>query len=691
MEDKQMTVERNYDFCKRLLEVHKKNRRNKNLKPAADEFSFEGAVRILMPVDAGEITVTAAKDFADYLFVSMNVTAYVDYDNGEDTPNTVRLALAADLGEANERRGHRITVGENVTVEGYDEAGILQGLFYLEDVMNLREAPFLKKGVETRRIMFAPRTVMSGYGVGEYPDEYLAQLAHHGFSAIMLWIKGPNENQKGFQNFSDLAVRAARYGFDIYIESYTKHDVYPEGEEAQKFYDNLYGELFAQFPFIKGLVIVGEAVNFPSRDPSLPEGRRPGWWPCSDWPLLLKMIQNSVKKIKPDVEIMLSSYNWGWCDYERRQKLISELPEGILLNCGWEMFEFYDLDGVKECCSDYSLRVVKPGHYFLTESEAATKYGIKLEAIANTGGKTWDIGAIPYDPAPYRWAERFEALRKAHDNNNLAALLDSIHFGVYPSFITEIAKWAFAEPRVDLNELIPKILAMHFGHEELDKIDEAMHLWSEGFANMVPTNEDQYGALRIGPSHPFYSGERNRPIMVEGSIVPVNSPPQDKFAMHKLCPGMYNCYYEYDSFGDPGEIRMPKELEAYQYVKNCFRRGLELLESVAVKNDELKRLINMGHFIHRTIITALNRKQYFLLDNARAAEKDVTKRDAIIDEMIELLKAERQNAVDTIPLVEYDSILGFEPSIEYVTDRRRLEWKIAQIDEEIGIVMNYKK
>lgn len=29
-----MPKEKNYDFCKRLLEVHKRNRRNKSLSPA---------------------------------------------------------------------------------------------------------------------------------------------------------------------------------------------------------------------------------------------------------------------------------------------------------------------------------------------------------------------------------------------------------------------------------------------------------------------------------------------------------------------------------------------------------------------------------------------------------------------------------------------------------------------------------
>ena len=38
-----------------------------------------------------------------------------------------------------------------------------------------------------------------------------------------------------------------------------------------------------------------------------------------------------------------------------------------------------------------------------------------------------------------------------------------------------------------------------------------------------------------------------------------------------------------------------------------------------------------------------------------------------------------KNAEDTIPLVEYDSRLGWEQTMLYLTDRRHLEWKIRQV------------
>ena len=51
----------------------------------------------------------------------------------------------------------------------------------------------------------------------------------------------------------------------------------------------------------------------------------------------------------------------------------------------------------------------------------------------------------------------------------------------------------------------------------------------------------------------------------------------------------------------------------------------------------------------------------------------------LIDRIEKLLLDEIENARATIPLVEKDSRLGWEPSMEYVTDREHIEWKIRQV------------
>jgi hypothetical protein len=52
--------------------------------------------------------------------------------------------------------------------------------------------------------------------------------------------------------------------------------------------------------------------------------------------------------------------------------------------------------------------------------------------------------------------------------------------------------------------------------------------------------------------------------------------------------------------------------------------------------------------------------------------------------MAALAEEEIANAQATIPLVEKDSRLGYEPTMEYMCDRAHLEWKIAVVQRVIS-------
>lgn len=52
----------------------------------------------------------------------------------------------------------------------------------------------------------------------------------------------------------------------------------------------------------------------------------------------------------------------------------------------------------------------------------------------------------------------------------------------------------------------------------------------------------------------------------------------------------------------------------------------------------------------------------------------------MLDEMVSIARDEIENAKATIPLVEADSRLGWEPSMEYMTDKGHLQWKIKQVE-----------
>lgn len=65
-------------------------------------------------------------------------------------------------------------------------------------------------------------------------------------------------------------------------------------------------------------------------------------------------------------------------------------------------------------------------------AQRAEKYGIRLYAMTNTGGNTWDFGAIPYQPAPYQWIDRYDSMEKCRKEYGLSGLLESHTYGFCP-------------------------------------------------------------------------------------------------------------------------------------------------------------------------------------------------------------------------------------------------------------------
>ena len=127
-----------YSFRAELETVHAPNRVDGALLPAADEFVFRDGCRV------------PDEDFADYLSVSMGVKA-VPAKPGEPGL-AVRLAADATL----RPREYAVAVGKDgVDIRAADDRALHQALYHLEDLMNLRRAPFLKFGAERRRMRFA--------------------------------------------------------------------------------------------------------------------------------------------------------------------------------------------------------------------------------------------------------------------------------------------------------------------------------------------------------------------------------------------------------------------------------------------------------------------------------------------------------------------------------------------------------
>ena len=549
-----------------------------------------------------------------------------------------------------------------------------------------------------RKAMFSPRITQSPFGMYDFSDYAFSQMAHKGFDAINLWLKDPYTDKRGYQiDVNFIAQRAFRYGIDVYVELYTPHDKHPDDEGAQEYYDNLYGKLYSVCPIIKGVVLVGEANQFKSKDErvgktpfmanfeeNIPTGKTsPGWWPCRDYPAWVSLINNAVKKYRADAQVVFCTYNWGYAPEKDRVELINNLPSDVALMATWDMFHKYKVgDSVEDVC-DYTLSFVGPGEYFLSEAKTAKARGIKMFTIANSAGKTWDFGTIPYEPMAQQWIKRYESMRKVNKELDLCGVLENIHYGFHPSIISELEKVAFFSPDTDLNLALMELAKRDFG-DGYEKAIKAMEYLSLGIEHYVPTNEDQYGAFRIGPAYPLWSQEENGlPVgLVGGGKKP--SYPHAMFGN-----SIYFGTYTIDNGGKstlPG-IRIYDEIKSLEKMREYFEKAIDLINSVSQPTDKLLRLKNMIEYMLCTCITGINVKKHYILKQKLTVVGDREKAEKIIDELNELLVLERQNALNAIPLVRKDSLLGYEPSMEYIGDEECILWKIRQIDYELSSIL----
>lgn len=692
-----MKIEKKYDFKKKLLTVHESDIRDYNIVAKEGEYFLPEHVVISITDEASIVIKTAVCDFADFLKVSMGITADIRV-NSENADVTVMLAKekGIDLKEAEGYRGFKAETDKNgIKVYGFDDRGASQGLFYIEDVMSFSKAPCVPYGESFKKPMYSPQMVHSGYALDSYPDEYLAKVAHEGRDAILIFTKGVNETPDGYLDFNDVIRRAAKYGISVYAYSYMKSKMHPEDDGAEEYYERTYGKLFRECPGLSGVSLVGESVAFPSKDKrvaktedeiivdGIPTGKpTSGWFPCEDYPLWINMIKKVIRKYNKDADIVFWTYNWGRKDKEARLKLIESLPEDITLMATFEMLETRKFGDVWGHQSDYSISFVGPGQYFESEAIAAKKKGIKLYSMTNTAGLTWDLGVIPYQPMPYQWMRRYEAMRKAHFDWGLCGLMETHHYGFYPSFISKLSKWCFWEREESFENILKIVLKGTFGEADYENVDKALKSFSDAINYFTPSVGDLYGAFRVGPAYPLW---------LEKSI----KIPSDEGAMF----GSGITYVPYMHHMDPtntiASIRIPEEIKLLNIMLSKMEEGVKLLEKIENPTLKTEELLNLARFITNTVKSGIHSKEWYIIKTKLFAESDRAKLMEILNNMEKLLADEREVVLDTIPLVEKDSRLGWEPSMLYMTDKRHLEWKLKQLDytvnEEIAMYKNCAK
>ena len=672
-------MDKKYGFRKRLTSSGEKIIWAKE-SVSAPFVDFLHGVNVVSNDFNGKIFAHAKKDISAFLKSVFGIKTV-------DAPITVTVIKDENLGELSSYKGRIITVDNNgVTVRAFDERGAAQAIYDLEDLMKDACRPEISFGEYKNKPLFSPRMAHSAYNLDVFPDGYLQNLAREGIDAILVFVKGINRNPVGEMDFNELIDRAEGFGIDVYAYCELPNFNSPEDENAKEVYAGIYGEFFKAHPKFKGMVFVGESVEFPSKDPrvacrhyyerpadNIPDGKvSPGWFPCKDYAIWLNLVKNSIRTVKPDADVVFWSYNWGWQKKEDRIALLNTIPTDISLLVTFEMFQNYEVEGLTERVCDYSLAFAGPGDYFLSEAETAKKRGIRLYAMTNTGGRTWDFGVLPYEPMIEQWQRRFTAVRECNKKFDLSGLMECHHFGYTPSFITDLAKKNFNYYAEDGATLLQREYKRLCGEDYL-KAEKAFLLWSDAIRLYPANDEEQYCAMRVATAYPFpFLANIKAPDMRDEPTrrlpAGITEPYGLIFVSHTL--GNYTLH----------SIRIRPEIDILKKMIALIKEGVAILKTVKVQSNELKRIINIGEFIICNLYTDINTKKAYIIKCELLISPTVKKTAALLEKLKKILKDEIANAEKSIKYLRRDSAIGYEASMGYACDENAVRWKIKQVN-----------
>ena len=614
---------------------------------------------ITLPENADIVIQTAVEDLISFL-AEMGVSAAKGAEGN--------LVLCA--GEE-EEISFTIEVAEDIRISASNSRGLAQGIYYLEDLLRWKNAPILKKETITKKLAFSPRFINMQDHPFPYPPQLLSQLAHNGFTAI-LTAGSYSKND----HFPALLENCAKYGLDLYVFGGFPCKYHPDDENAKEYYESTYGELVAKFPQLKGMVLVGECLNFPSKDPgstgvprysspdNIPSSKlNPGWYPCNDYPKLVNMLKSVTRDKKPDFDIVFWSYNWWHASDEKRLALIDSLPTDISYMCTFEMGATYKMDGITKFCSDYTLAVPGPADIFRVEAKRAKERGLRLYSMTSTGGRTWDLPAAAYLPFPQKWIKRYQAIFKEQEDHSLCGLLEG-WIGFAPSIISELTKLCYLDKDSDFYENLRFVLQTHY-REHAETVYKVLDMWSTASDYIHASYEEQYGPLRIGPAFP---------LCFLSSIAPPAPYAKSYYSiMRNTCVSGFQTNYS---------VRYKTENAHWQKMAQLLMDGAEILAGIENPSDEIIRLELMGKYLSRCVLTVLNVRRWHRL-RCRFMAEPATNEEvaAILDAMEAVAHEEIENSRQAIELLRRDTELGGGTiGVTIPCSEGAVEWKIKQME-----------
>lgn len=502
-----------------------------------------------------------------------------------------------------------------------------------------------------------------------FPEALLAEYARMGVKGV--WLQGvlyqlvefpfaPEKSigwERRIASLKSLVARAKEYDIGVYLYLNEPRSMdaaffekYPHlrGSKEDDFYamctsmpevkayleDAVY-RLFSLVPDLAGFFTITMSENLTNCISRTPDG--PVCPRCAARPPeeiiaeVNNLMARGAKRANPKAKAI--AWNWAWGN-EWACRVPYLLTEGQIVQCTSEERMPTNVGGIPGEVYDYTMSVPGPGPKARAVWQAALDAG--REACAKTQfNNTWEMSAAPWLPVFDKVAEHIENLKKA----GVKHYQMSWTLGGYPSPNLKLAGY-LSDNRGSVRDFLCEWLGDDLGAAA----DEGQRKLSRAFSNFPFNIGVLYnGPQNYGPMAPFFPDETGWKSTMVG--------------------------FPYDDV-DGWRAIYPRDVfeKQLRLLTEGWREGVELLRTRQGESEEYDDMLLMAeaalcHFVSSWHMTA------FVL--ARAAGDR--------EEMLRIIRAERENVLCAISVRRKDSRIGYEASNHYYYTMSDLAEKLINL------------
>jgi len=703
-------VEEPYAFRKVLSEWREPFRRDPSASPGAEEMALPASGwKVLIRSDAGMVLQQAALDFSDYLERSMEIRVAIEKRESLADWASLKKAIVAGTreqlpgcgGELQARKDYQIIVTpDRIAVCGFDESGAMYGLYNLEARMNLRQAPFLPKNLNTtRRSLFGARVTLSGLGWTEWPDAYLTLLARYGFDAILDYYSNPDGTQAApyveggwFKTrepaqVHDLGRRAARHGISLYSQLMYHYTDEPANEaDLRAFVRSLVGE----FPEIRGYILATEGFWYKSwfggGGGGGPEALKE--W-VRHWARGVGIVADECRKLNPAIEVLPWDYNINFRpdQVEVKKYVVSQYPQYAIPIFTFENGKGFELDGEHSWLQDYSISQVGPAEVTEAQIAVAKQRGQRAVYAKADAWATWQFGTFPYLPFPYQWYARYQALEKYGINGTI----ESHSYGFKPNWVAEMRTWYSWSDAPPLDKLLRAIARREFGPGSEELVLKAWDHFSRAI-RLMPDTGPTWGTNNAVAAPLFFERPQTPRTMTFEHSWTDQARWSRVSRVNPYWPYTPSEFFLYPDFSNQVNVaeRYARPLSLPVFNKYLglaaeeMEKGLRSYRRAALNAPASKRLGAFREVLLAEQLERMMRSERAVLEFEDLRFRlvhcaDRAERGRILDRMAAILAEEIARTTDSLETARRDSRLGYEWEQDYIYSPNTLEEKLKEL------------